>query len=759
MKVRSTVHGEGTAGIEFNDFKKKFRTDWGKPLSEFLLQYRFDSIEEMLQAMPEHLRVARKGPDWYLYGVVGEDEDREALAMNTQHIDAGHKNRKKKSRRGRAQTQYFSHPAGNASGFSIRGMRRTMVAPPQVAPRMYGAAQAYHGYQPSQSLRRPSPGLLQPGPSRVPQFHAPTDAGATVGGQVAFPPPPQRSKVQPGSDTTAEAEVRPGSGTATGADPAVTECLRHRPARPVARSLSLFDRVILVDFTAPGSTAFHSAIAAERAGCHPVASPASHLVGADFVHDVKPRGHQRPKIYRFVEILEAHGGKIAMTELCNKYRQKYNEPLAITRALREVLGVQDGWETTVSILSHVDPPIFKSETRNELIVILVPNARGMLDKHTWPNGYSPSQATATASASGTVADFEEHVDEESDRYRESESPADYGTILSGLLGVPAECCSHRDHRYRRLRAVPAERLDIYDRELPKDFPELLAKYCTPVELVQLLKFFFEDTFDVECSKQRGEMVITAQAWHGRGPLAKMDETVNIDAHSRSYLSTFQVENISSILEESSVATLVDPEGIEYGTTKWHQVHITYVDPEDTTNGCVFAVRLADYDDKFEDLCQMLKQYEAVLRVDPEQPADYVVTDGYYLHQSSQGLSRCQVLDLYDDGRVRVDFVDEGRKATVEQGELIDLPRTFWDIPEFAVVGLCTMNTNDKSKLSTLRAKLNELTETSERLSVYAQFLKEDDEPFKDLATLQTRLLVSHSDEPHKEPLVLPDVFN
>lgn len=97
------------------------------------------------------------------------------------------------------------------------------------------------------------------------------------------------------------------------------------------------------------------------------------------------------------------------------------------------------------------------------------------------------------------------------------------------------------------------------------------------------------------------------------------------------------------------------------------------------------------------LTSCFREYEAVLRVDPEQPADYIETDGYYLHQSPQGLSRCQVVDLYDDGRVRVDFVDEGRRATVDQDELIDLPRTFWDFPEFAV--LCTMNTNDKCKVS------------------------------------------------------------
>lgn len=61
-----------------------------------------------------------------------------------------------------------------------------------------------------------------------------------------------------------------------------------------------------------------------------------------------------------------------------------------------------------------------------------------------------------------------------------------------------------------------------------------------------------------------------------------------------------------ILQESSVATLVDPEDIEYGTGKLDQVHVTFVDPEDATNGCVFALRLAEYDDKFEDMCQMLK---------------------------------------------------------------------------------------------------------------------------------------------------------
>ncbi|KAH7724670.1 hypothetical protein AAVH_07811 [Aphelenchoides avenae] len=766
VKARSTVQGEGTSGIEFNEFKKKFRDDWSKPLSEFMLQYRFNGIEEMLQAMPEYVRMVRKGMTWHLYAFVGEDEDKETYAMNAQHIDAGHNNsRKKKNRRGRAQ--YFSHPVGNAYRFSTQGMRRTIVAPPQVAPRMYGAAQEYHGYQRPQPLRLnamsfynepsmtfphpnvhgnfgmgPPPGLEQPGPSWVPQFHAPVDAGAIVAGQVVFAPPPPRSRF---SQRQALQPVR--SGQSPGASDIVPQDPSHSPADSSTGSFSSTSPPPAQLCSNPPSQPY--APFATQPLLQRPSSPAS-VLSTTSSHEALSayEANGRPKIYRFVEIVEAHGGKMAMTDLRNEYLQKYNESLAIARSLREVLGVHDGWKTTVSILGHVDPPIFKSEIRSDVFIILVPHAREMLDMHTWPNGYTPSQTTAMASASGTMADFAEQADGESDRYPETESSADYYCILPGLMGVPEnvalivtigsvvfELCKRNEKADNT-----GIRLDMYDRKLPKVFPELLAEHCTPVELVQLLKVFFEDAFDVECER-KGEMVITSQEDY-LGPLDKIDETV---------------ENVSMILQESSVATLVDPEDIEYGTGKLDQVHVTFVDPEDATNGCVFALRLAEYDDKFEDMCQMLKEYEAVLRVDPELPPDYIETDGYYLHQSPQGLSRCQVVDLYDDGRVRVDFVDEGRRATVDQDELIDLPRTFWDFPEFAV--LCTMNTNDKFKLSTLRAQLNELTQTSERLSVYAEFLKEDEELFGDLVILQTRLLVSPTDEPHKEPLTLPDAFN
>lgn len=55
-----------------------------------MLQYRFNGIEEMLQAMPEYVRMVRKGMTWHLYAFVGKDEDKETYAMNAQHIDAGH---------------------------------------------------------------------------------------------------------------------------------------------------------------------------------------------------------------------------------------------------------------------------------------------------------------------------------------------------------------------------------------------------------------------------------------------------------------------------------------------------------------------------------------------------------------------------------------------------------------------------------------------------------------------------------------------
>ena len=52
--------------------------------------------------------------------------------------------------------------------------------------------------------------------------------------------------------------------------------------------------------------------------------------------------------------------------------------------------------------------------------------------------------------------------------------------------------------------------------------------------------------------------------------------------------------------------MAELDDIKYGIGKLYQVHLTFVDPEDATNGCVFGVRLADYDDKFEDMAQMLK---------------------------------------------------------------------------------------------------------------------------------------------------------
>lgn len=199
-----------------------------------------------------------------------------------------------------------------------------------------------------------------------------------------------------------------------------------------------------------------------------------------------------------------------------------------------MLGVQDGWKTTVSILSHVIPPIFKSEIGNDVTIKLVPNARGnhvrhslkrfwglvMLDKHTWTNGYSPSQATAMASTSGTMADFEAQADDDEG----SESSVYYDSILPELMGVPEnvalivtigsivfELCrrngKNSDCLTLKLTQNIAEtannsgiRLDVYERKLPKVFPEVLAEHCTPVELAQVLKLYFEDAFEVEFGK-------------------------------------------------------------------------------------------------------------------------------------------------------------------------------------------------------------------------------------------------------------------
>lgn len=53
-------------------------------------KYRYNGIEEMMQAMPEYVKMERREMTWYLYDVVGEGEDKETYAMNAKHIDAGH---------------------------------------------------------------------------------------------------------------------------------------------------------------------------------------------------------------------------------------------------------------------------------------------------------------------------------------------------------------------------------------------------------------------------------------------------------------------------------------------------------------------------------------------------------------------------------------------------------------------------------------------------------------------------------------------